>query len=449
MSQECLSRDKINFAEPESIKRLVINTRQTIGALQAVINLLEHFIIIIQSIEEYGNTLGTACLIRLDLEFTQLKEVFNYDTDKIKKIIEKRDMKQYLTFIKSIKFNKSHVINFNDKLKKTTKDLNILYMQSVQQEITPKNVKFFNSKFIRMFGTFNCNITRYRIFDPKLKFIVEPKQRSPTSKHRSFLTAAGPLDLGQEELEELNEGNTQYPLHKPTRYHKCMATKDAMIALLNKASRSSKPGDIYPIINPSVVGEKDGTTVSLGLKCLCEKTNGKTCGHKIELDKLIDNHNLGELIDFNLLALKKRVMYNTYGIEVFLVCPSPDCPNGNGFVLNNLLEKISNGQDADSSSDICKCDICNAVWCSKCYKIHPGRICADTNDGNGLEPNIKRCPCCNIATERIDGCFHINCTSCNTHWCWNCNYSTPQSNAYAHNCITGNWVTNVPQTSSP
>jgi hypothetical protein len=85
--------------------------------------------------------------------------------------------------------------------------------------------------------------------------------------------------------------------------------------------------------------------------------------------------------------------------------------------------------------------LCNTVWCAKCDKIHPGRICPEEGDEE-LDPSIKRCPKCKLLTSRDGGCFHMNCGSCGVHWCWECNHFTPQSDAYAHTCVSGNWLVN-------
>ncbi len=32
----------------------------------------------------------------------------------------------------------------------------------------------------------------------------------------------------------------------------------------------------------------------------------------------------------------------------------------------------------------------------------------------------KRCPQCTVITTKIDGCNYIQCTICDTEWCWEC-----------------------------
>ena len=47
--------------------------------------------------------------------------------------------------------------------------------------------------------------------------------------------------------------------------------------------------------------------------------------------------------------------------------------------------------------------------------------------------NAKDCPSCGVMTEKIDGCNHITCTNCNTHWCFLCKFvQTPEMYIYNH-----------------
>lgn len=86
-------------------------------------------------------------------------------------------------------------------------------------------------------------------------------------------------------------------------------------------------------------------------------------------------------------------------------------------------------------------------WCSSCFGVEEiGR-----HDCNGDEPNlvsfvcsgckgerpvkeeIRECPGCTVATQKISGCNHIYCTSCSTHWCWECGVAcTSAEDTYDH-----------------
>ena len=72
-------------------------------------------------------------------------------------------------------------------------------------------------------------------------------------------------------------------------------------------------------------------------------------------------------------------------------------------------------------------------WCSQC--LNPKEICQVecTNEApklkeykclacNDTRPKLetKDCPNCTVCTMKTEGCNHILCTSCHTHWCWEC-----------------------------
>jgi hypothetical protein len=138
--------------------------------------------------------------------------------------------------------------------------------------------------------------------------------------------------------------------------------------------------------------------------------------------------------------MKSTLIKKNYGVDIFIKCPKPNCPNGDGFPIIDVLSELMGGSFSNHYSPIHKCNLCYSVWCSECGKSHPGRLCADEDDDE-LGPDAKKCPKCKLPTSRDSGCFHMNCTRCSVHWCWDCNHFTPQSNAYAHTCVKGNWVT--------
>lgn len=44
----------------------------------------------------------------------------------------------------------------------------------------------------------------------------------------------------------------------------------------------------------------------------------------------------------------------------------------------------------------------------------------DTSAKIWVAEHASRCPTCRTAIERTEGCFHIHCTFCGTHFCYEC-----------------------------
>ena len=106
-------------------------------------------------------------------------------------------------------------------------------------------------------------------------------------------------------------------------------------------------------------------------------------------------------------------------------CPTPDCsqifrpaPEGSFLQCPSCLVRI--------------CPACNA-------DAHDGITCAEFKDGDDLfkewanQRDVKRCPGCNIAIEKEEGCNHMKCTVCQTHICWMCMKTFPGGDGiYGH-----------------
>lgn len=112
------------------------------------------------------------------------------------------------------------------------------------------------------------------------------------------------------------------------------------------------------------------------------------------------------------------------------------------FIYENLTKSYNSG-------DIC-CYNCNSIQyrggfdnfivCRKCSArtciSHGKRYCGKNNnyccvDGLSTEKELRLssawiskntviCPNCSIPIERYDGCKHMECTKCKTHFCWTC-----------------------------
>ena len=95
---------------------------------------------------------------------------------------------------------------------------------------------------------------------------------------------------------------------------------------------------------------------------------------------------------------------------------------------------------------ICKgCNI--ASFCVFCCKPDHGlskcNITQDESTQYYISQNTIKCPCCGVPTEKNQGCNHITCRCCKTHWCYLCSdIYTPETlsthytalNAYSMMC---------------
>lgn len=97
---------------------------------------------------------------------------------------------------------------------------------------------------------------------------------------------------------------------------------------------------------------------------------------------------------------------------ICIECFRPDCGH------KNLFNRPAEGFYHE---DICqKCHI--AEFCLLCGKVSHGGTC-DTTPDEWIALNTKVCPGCRAFVEKDGGCNHMQCTTCNTHFCWICSQS--------------------------
>lgn len=89
------------------------------------------------------------------------------------------------------------------------------------------------------------------------------------------------------------------------------------------------------------------------------------------------------------------------------------------------------------------------AWCKDCYEIKEAmqRECGGENPvisnfkcdnckskflETAKESNCKKCPKCKVMTEKVGGCNHITCPSCDAHWCWVCQALSTYEDIYRH-----------------
>ena len=94
---------------------------------------------------------------------------------------------------------------------------------------------------------------------------------------------------------------------------------------------------------------------------------------------------------------------------------------------------------------VLNCPVCFSTVCSACgEEAHSGMTCAESKlsrdpaeqdrlfDSWVAANNARRCPGCSTPIEKIDGCNHITCNRCQTHFCWKCGFSGASGKIYPH-----------------
>ncbi len=420
---------KINITDNDCLRNLISHIESNIlGKLPEILRYFSHLALIFDIITQRGNILGSESISLLEIELGQIQTIFSKDPKKLQKVILSNDRKQYDQYVTNTNSRKHQIENFKIKLETLLVDLKKTLIKSVEHTIKPYEIPKLTNKYIDTMKKLNHFINDINIHCQPMPWIIKPNDKQPQSKQKSFLCAAGAFNLPQEQYKELIEDDIiLISVHKASRRFKCTVNKAGLETLINKCLETA-----FPKI-------ESNTTVKLQATCPCIKSCGTVCGSIVSIDDLVESNGLEPIFKLKILDMKSTLIKKNYGIDIFIKCPKPNCPNGDGFPITDVLSELIQGSFSSHYSPIHKCNLCDSVWCSKCGKSHPGRLCADEDDDE-LGPDAKKCPKCKLPTSRDSGCFHMNCTRCSVHWCWDCNHFTPQSNAYAHTCVKGNWV---------
>ena len=91
------------------------------------------------------------------------------------------------------------------------------------------------------------------------------------------------------------------------------------------------------------------------------------------------------------------------------LCPNPDC--------DSFLQK-------SETSKYVECEN-GHKYCFECLKPPHGNESCDKNIDKQLMnwkkgKRVKKCPRCQIFTEKNEGCNHMTCVNCRYQWCWLC-----------------------------
>ena len=134
-----------------------------------------------------------------------------------------------------------------------------------------------------------------------------------------------------------------------------------------------------------------------------------------ECQEKLNDEFIIHLLNNNNELIKK---YKKYKLEYEILnnpnkknCPFPNC--------DSYLEL----KDPKNKDVTC---LNNHTFCFLCLQKPHGKLACDQKLDNSMvefakNNFVKKCPNCNIITEKSSGCNHMTCTKCKYQWCWLCN----------------------------
>eukprot|EP01017_Pseudomicrothorax_dubius_P003524 TRINITY_DN10526_c0_g1_i1.p1 TRINITY_DN10526_c0_g1~~TRINITY_DN10526_c0_g1_i1.p1 ORF type:complete len:325 (+),score=25.84 TRINITY_DN10526_c0_g1_i1:63-1037(+) len=152
--------------------------------------------------------------------------------------------------------------------------------------------------------------------------------------------------------------------------------------------------------------EAMGDASKLPVKCI-------TCSTPISLLDLRQILQESKFLRFLRLAKRKFLQSKT---DIYAPCYATDCEGVIQLSTNRFVKSKF-------------CISCGRTFCLRCkQEAHNGLTCEQNLDkidpGRSLRmymadnPGVRECPKCSIPIEKLDGCNHVECSSCHVHICW-------------------------------
>lgn len=163
-----------------------------------------------------------------------------------------------------------------------------------------------------------------------------------------------------------------------------------------------------------------------------EQARSEPCGVPIDLFSIQQQLSAVDLEVLQLASLEAWVQKRQ--TELYF-CPTPDC--------SSIFAALSKSTELKGTRNVRNCPQCLVATCRYCYNVaHPTMTCEEHNmtDDDKLDAwknvhNVKQCPKCKVNIEKNDGCNHMTCSACDTHFCWTCGEEQPHATIYTHMAI--------------
>ncbi|KAH7395434.1 hypothetical protein BKA64DRAFT_708826 [Cadophora sp. MPI-SDFR-AT-0126] len=174
--------------------------------------------------------------------------------------------------------------------------------------------------------------------------------------------------------------------------------------------------------------------VSLPLVCAGVCSDNTDCQYLFDIKLLREELSTNK---FDALLNSCLDIYIRSHRDEFSYCPTIDCPT--------IYRPIPDAQRAPHHGASVTCPTCLLRICTSCRAIHTGLTCReyiDATDGQDAlneyksqaANRTKDSPFCHVLVEKLpEGCNHMRCLACGTHFCWLCLQISPDmGGAYAH-----------------
>lgn len=160
------------------------------------------------------------------------------------------------------------------------------------------------------------------------------------------------------------------------------------------------------------------------------------CNQTIAHGDITNSFSPSEFAELIKSSMNKYIAKN---LDTYKFCPGADC--------NNIMY--------NDGSSLWRCNSCYITYCKVCeldyYNDgktnifqHDGKTCKEisisrqsisNDDLLWIMNNTKPCPSCGIRIEKNQGCLHMTCKQCGTHFCWPCGFSRAESNCTSFVCM--------------
>lgn len=156
------------------------------------------------------------------------------------------------------------------------------------------------------------------------------------------------------------------------------------------------------------------------------KTTCMACSRPVPLDKIYE-HKMVSAAHLDKLVKRLVDHYLLHSFDDYQLCPQP---------ISVCSIHAIKCQDYPEHDVRCRC---HTKWCYQCRNKDPSvakshfplscdnfyrwnSLGDDQTIAAGIKLTAKPCPNCHVSISRdlIEGCLHMTCTNCKTHFCWEC-----------------------------